>query len=305
MSASSSEAVAQMAGMGETRTSMFGDLFILTKARLSLMVVFTTAVGFCVGSNGPWIAMPLLYAVLGTSLAAASAAALNQWMEADVDRLMERTRERPLPAGRMKKGSALWLGLLLGVLGVAVLWFNSTQLAAGLAFLTILVYLAAYTPLKRRSAWCTMLGAVSGALPPVIGWAATESSDRSMAYVLFGILFFWQIPHFLAIAWMYKHEYEAAGFVMLKRGDESGLFTAYQALVFSLLLALVAFVPAMLGRMSPFYNVGAGLANAMIAGSCVVFLLERSRGAARRLFFASIVYLPVMLLFLVFTRKIL
>jgi protoheme IX farnesyltransferase len=150
-----------------------------------------------------------------------------------------------------------------------------------------------------------MLGAVSGALPPVIGWAAAESSDRSMAYVLFGILFFWQIPHFLAIAWMYKHEYEAAGFVMLKRGDESGLFTAYQALGFSILLALVAFVPAMLGRMSPFYNVGAGLANAMLAGSCVVFLLERSRVAARRLFFASIVYLPVMLLFLVFTRKVL
>ncbi len=271
MSASSSEAVAQMAGMGENRTSMFGDLFILTKARLSLMVVFTTAVGFCVGSNGPWIAMPLLYAVLGTSLAAASAAALNQWMEAEVDRLMERTRERPLPAGRIKKGSALWLGLLLGVLGVAMLWLKSTQLAAGLAFLTILVYLGA--------------------------------SDRSMSYVLFGILFCWQIPHFLAIAWMYKHEYEAAGFVMLKRGDESGLFTAYQALGFSILLALVAFVPAMLGRMSPFYNVGAGLANAMLAGSCVVFLLERSRGAARRLFFASIVYLPVMLLFLVFTRK--
>jgi len=303
MSASSSEAVAQMAGMGENRTSMFGDLFILTKARLSLMVVFTTAVGFCVGSNGPWIAMPLFYAVLGTSLAAASAAALNQWMEADVDRLMERTRERPLPAGRMRKGNALWLGLLLGVLGVGVLWLKSTQLAAGLAFLTILVYLGAYTPLKRRSAWCTLLGAVSGALPPVIGWAAADSSDRNMAYVLFGILFLWQIPHFLAIAWMYKHEYEEAGFVMLKRGDESGLFTAYQALGFSVLLALVAFVPAMLGRMSPFYNVGAGLANAMLAGSCVVFLLERSRGAARRLFFASIVYLPVMLLFLVFTRK--
>jgi protoheme IX farnesyltransferase len=205
----------------------------------------------------------------------------------------------------MKKANALWLGLILGVLGVGLLWLKSTQLAAAFAFLTILVYLAAYTPLKRRSAWCTLLGAVSGALPPVIGWAAAESSDRSMAYVLFGILFCWQLPHFLAIAWMYKHEYEAAGFVRLKRGDESGLFTAYQALGFSILLALVAFVPAMLGRMSPFYNVGAGLANAMLAGSCVVFLLERSRGAARRLFFASIVYLPVMLLFLVFTRKVL
>lgn len=303
MSASSPEAVAQMAGMGETRPSMFGDFFILTKARLSLMVVFTTAVGFCVGSNGPWLTLALLYAVLGTSLAAASAAALNQWIEADVDRLMERTRERPLPAGRIKKGSALWLGIVLGVLGVGLLWLKSTQLAAALALLTIVVYLAAYTPLKRRSAWCTLLGAVSGALPPVIGWAAAESSDRSMAYVLFGILFCWQLPHFLAIAWMYKHEYEEAGFVMLKRDDEAGLFTAYQALAFSILLTSVAFVPTWLAKMSPFYNVGAGLANAMLVGSCVVFLLERSRGAARRLFFASILYLPVMLLFLVFTRK--
>ena len=180
--------------------SVLGDFAVLTKARLSLMVVFTTAIGYIVGAAGRPIGWGLLFAVLGTSLAAASAGALNQWMEADVDRLMERTRNRPLPAGRMRPVQALWVGIALGVLGVGELLLTLPRMAAWLALATIGVYLVLYTPLKRKSAWCTYVGAVSGAIPPVIGWSAAEPTEAWGGWVLFGILFLWQIPHVLAIA---------------------------------------------------------------------------------------------------------
>lgn len=304
MSLSPPEFVAQLeADSDSKRVSLLGDLASLTKARLSLMVVFTTAAGYCLGAKGDWAASGLFFAVFGTSLAAASAAALNQWIEADVDQLMERTRTRPLPAGRMQKGTALVLGIVLGILGVGGLWLTTSFLAAALAFATIIVYLFAYTPLKRRSAWCTMIGAVSGAIPPVIGWAASGSATIWAAAVLFGILFLWQIPHFLAIAWMYKDEYEGAGFVMLKPGDIHGIATAIEALIFAVALAVVSFIPLWLGKVYPVYGIGAGLFNLVFCGSSLVFLLDRSRVVARRLFFTSIVYLPGILLLLAFARR--
>ena len=304
MSLSPPEFVAQLEAESDSkRVSLLGDLASLTKARLSLMVVFTTAAGYCLGANGDWAVSGLFFAVLGTSLAAASAAALNQWLEVDVDLLMERTRTRPLPAGRMQKGTALWLGVVLGILGVGGLWATTSFLAGALAFATIIVYLFAYTPLKRRSAWCTMIGAVSGAIPPVIGWAASGSETIWAAAVLFGILFLWQIPHFLAIAWMYKDEYEGAGFVMLKPGDTTGIATAVESLTFAIALAAVSFVPLWLGKVYSVYGIGAGLFNLIFCGSALVFLLDRSRVVARRLFFTSIVYLPGMLLLLAFARR--
>jgi protoheme IX farnesyltransferase len=279
-----------------------GDLFILTKARLSLMVVFTTAIGYLVGSSGGTVGWGLLSAVIGTTLAAASAGALNQWMEADVDRLMERTRGRPLPAARMKPRVALWIGIFLGVLGVGELWATGPATAAWLAVATIFVYLLLYTPLKRRSAWCTLVGAVSGAIPPVIGWSAASPKDVWGGWVLFGVLFFWQIPHFLAIAWMYREEYRAAGFVMIKSDDEDGFVTALQAFCFALALAVVTFIPGWIGEASTLYRGGAVLLNLFFCGSALVFLLERSRVSARRLFFMSILYLPILLGLLAFTR---
>lgn len=281
--------------------SLFADLVQLTKARLSLMVVFTTAIGYIVGGGG--FSTGLLLAVLGTSLAACSAGALNQWMEVDVDRLMERTSKRPLPAARMTRRTAFWFGTVLGVLGVGILYLSAQPLAAGLALTTILVYLLLYTPLKRKSSSCTLVGAVSGALPPVIGWAAASPAENWGAWVLFGVLFLWQIPHFLAIAWMFKDEYRQAGFVMIKPSDEDGRHTAAQALLFAIALAIVAFVPVWLERVNLFYKIGAAILNLLFCGSSLVFLLERSRVSARRLFFMSIVYLPLALGLIAFARK--
>ena len=284
-------------------TTVLGDFAVLTKARLSLMVVFTTAIGYVVGAAGRPIGWGLLFAVLGTSLAAASAGALNQWMEADVDRLMERTRNRPLPAGRMRPVQALWVGIALGVLGVGELLLTLPRMAAWLALATIGVYLVLYTPLKRKSAWCTYVGAVSGAIPPVIGWSAAEPTEAWGGWVLFGILFLWQIPHFLAIAWMYRDEYRGAGFVMIKSDDEDGFVTALQAFCFALALAAVTLIPAWIGQASTLYRGGAVLLNLLFCGSALVFLLERSRVSARRLFFMSITFLPVLLGLLAFSRR--
>ncbi len=284
-------------------TTVLGDFAVLTKARLSLMVVFTTAIGYVVGAAGRPIGWGLLFAVLGTSLAAASAGALNQWMESDVDRLMERTRNRPLPAGRMRPVQALWVGIALGVLGVGELLLTLPRMAAWLALATIGVYLVLYTPLKRKSAWCTYVGAVSGAIPPVIGWSAAEPTEAWGGWVLFGILFLWQIPHFLAIAWMYRDEYRGAGFVMIKSDDEDGFVTALQAFCFALALAAVTLIPAWIGQASALYRGGAVLLNLLFCGSALVFLLERSRVSARRLFFMSITFLPVLLGLLAFSRR--
>ena len=283
--------------------SFSGDFATLTKARLSLLVVFTTAIGFSVGAQGDFVWRDLLLTLLGTALAAASSSALNQWMESDVDQLMERTKARPLAAGRWSRAFGLWVGLLLGAAGVGLLWLTMPRLASLLAFATIVVYLLFYTPMKRRSAWCVLVGAVAGALPPVIGWSATGSGEVWLAWVLFGILFCWQMPHFLAIAWMYRDEYREAGFVMLKPDDEHGLATAAQALVFALLLAVVTEVPVFVSDASSVYKLGSVLLNVLFCGAAVVFLIERSRVSARRLFFMSIIYLPLVLGLLAFTRR--
>jgi len=279
------------------------DLSTLTKARLSLLVVFTTAIGYTVGRQADSAQFALLFAVLGTALAAASAAALNQWIEADVDGLMERTKGRPLPGGRWSRGNVLALGVGLGVAGVSLLWVTLPILAALLAIATIVVYLLIYTPMKRHSSLCVLVGAVSGALPPVIGWAASGSTESWAAWVPFGILFCWQMPHFLAIAWMYRDEYRSAGFVMLPPNDEDGLFTAAQALFFALLLAGVTFVPIWLGKAGMVYEIGGVFLNVCFSGSALVFLRERSRISARRLFITSIIYLPLMLGLLAFLRS--
>ena len=294
--------VAPLGSDGVVR-SAWSDFGLLTKARLSLMVVFTTGAGFVLGSEGKSLVWSvLLSTVAGTALAAGSAAALNQWMEVEVDSLMERTRIRPLPSGRMTRRQAFYSGLLLGLLGVGWLFFAGPPLAGVLAALTIAIYLLVYTPLKLRSAWCTIPGAVSGALPPVIGWVAAKPGTAWGGWVLFGILFFWQLPHFLAIAWMCREEYQRAGLVMISREDRDGRFTAAQAVFFSLALAVVSLVPAILGRASVGYGVGALVLNLWFFVSAVVFYTRRDRPSARRLFLVSIAFLPAILGILVFFR---
>jgi len=295
-------AVALEMPRAEADQGLVSDLMVLTKARLSFLVVITTFVGFCMAS-GPrldWVV--LLHAVFGTTLAAAAAAVLNQYVEAPVDRLMERTRYRPLPAGRMRPATALMLGLALALGGVAWLWLTTNATSALLAAATILIYIALYTPLKRKTSLCTIVGAVAGAIPPVIGWTAVNPTLEAGAWILFGILFTWQMPHFLAIAWMYRDEYAQAGFVMLRRDDLSGCATAMQSLLYTIALTGITLVPFFLGKNSALYAGGALLLDGLLLACAIQFLIQRNRPAARRLFFASILFLPLILGLMVGTR---
>jgi protoheme IX farnesyltransferase len=282
---------------------LLSDLFTLTKARLSLLVIVTTFVGYCLASSSPMNWIGLFHATLGTALAAAGAGALNQWMEARVDRLMERTRNRPLPAGRIRPGAALFLGVLASVAGCGWLAWTCNTLSAYLAAATVFIYIAFYTPLKRKTSFCTIVGAVSGAIPPMIGWVAARPSLDLGAWVLFGILFTWQMPHFLAIAWMYRDEYAQAGFVMLRRDDISGAATAFESLGFTIALVAVTMIPFWSGMLSDTYLSGTLLLDAGLCGCAVRFLVERSRASARLLFFASIAFLPLLLGLMVTTKE--
>ncbi|MEY2544744.1 MAG: heme o synthase, partial [Verrucomicrobiota bacterium] len=219
-----------------SRSGLIRDLVELVKARLTLLVLLTTAVGFYLGAEGPINFAALLHAVFGTAAAAAGAAALNQWWEHKLDAMMQRTRSRPVPAGRMRPQFAVVLGAALSIFGVVYLALVCNALSAALAAITIIIYIFAYTPLKRISTFNTALGAVPGALPPMIGWAAARGTLNAGAWMLFAILFFWQLPHFFAIAWMYRDDYARAGFQMISSDDQSGERSASQSVFFCMIL---------------------------------------------------------------------
>jgi protoheme IX farnesyltransferase len=280
-----------------------GDVMLLVKARLTLLVVVTTFVGFCMASSGGIDWAQLAHTVVGTALVAAAAAAFNQVLEVKVDRLMERTRHRPVASGRMTKTTAVLLGTIMAVGGFTQLAIATTWVAAYLSAASLLIYIVFYTPMKRHTALCVTIGAVSGAIPPVIGWTAVDGSFGIGAWVLFGILFAWQMPHFLAIAWMYRDEYSQAGFVMLPRKDKAGTWTAIQALLYSVALTACTLVPFFIGKAGYLYLAGAVVFNLLMVACAIYFLMQRTRPAARLMFFASIVYLPGLLFCLmVFTN---
>lgn len=283
-------------------SSWIGDMMALTKARLTFLVLITTFVGFCMGSTGRIDGFLLFRALFGTAFVAAAAAVLNQFIERDVDRLMRRTKDRPLPAGRMQPLTALGLGVLLAVAGMIYLFKRVNVHAALLSLATLSVYVLIYTPMKRRTWFCVTVGAISGGIPPMIGWAAARPSVDAGAWILFGVLFLWQMPHFLAIAWMYRDEYAQAGFVMLPRNDVGGHATALMSLLYTIALAVVTFAPPFIKMTSAYYLIGAVLLNAVMLLCASRFLIQRDRPSARRLFFASIIYLPLILGLLVFTR---
>jgi protoheme IX farnesyltransferase len=275
--------------------SLLGDLSELSKARLSFLVLLTTLVGFLLGWRGPMNYTLLFSTLLGTALSAAGASALNQWLERDLDALMARTSDRPLPARRMHPSDALLFGLLCSGSGVAILAFLANPLTALLAGLTILVYAALYTPLKRFTELNTLVGAIPGALPPLLGWTAATDHMGLGGWVLFLILWFWQMPHFLAIAWLYRDQYAAAGFKMLSTRDPDGWSTAWQALIYSIALLAVSLLPRILGMASPYYFFAALALGAAMIHLAVAFIRNRNDAASRRLFFASIIYLPLLL----------
>ena len=286
-----------------TRVGVVSDFAELIKARLTLLVLLTTAVGFYLGAHGSVNLLALLHAVFGAALAAAGAAALNQWWERRLDALMHRTKSRPIPAGRMLPRSALIAGSLLSIAGVIYLRFTCNLLSASLAATTIVIYIFAYTPLKRISTANTLVGAIPGALPPMIGWAAASGRLDPGAWSLFAILFFWQLPHFFAIAWMYREDYARAGFEMVSKGDDTGARSASQSVLFCMLLLLVSGIPAFLGVVNSIYLGVELILNGLFIIVAMRFLRTQLATDARRLFLTSIAYLPLLLLALVLTKS--
>ena len=286
----------------ELRGKLGADIAELVKARLTLLVLLTTAVGFYVAAKSPIDSRALIHVVLGTAAAAAGAAALNQWWEHKADALMKRTQSRPLPAGRMSTRTGLVLGSLLSIFGVVYLAIACNGLSASLAGLTIIVYIFAYTPLKRISTFNTLVGTIPGALPPMIGWAAARGRIDAGAWTLFVIMVFWQLPHFFAIAWLYRNDYANAGFQMISNDDRTGERSASQSVLFCILLMTFSALPGFVGIASVFYVPIALVLSAAFTIVAMRFLRLRTPAAARTLFFASILYLQILLGALVMTK---
>ncbi|MGI9086665.1 MAG: heme o synthase [Chthoniobacterales bacterium] len=286
----------------DARSHPFEDFAELVKARLTLLVLVTTAVGFYLGAIGPVAPLALLHAFIGTALAATGAAALNQWWERRLDALMNRTKSRPLPAGRMSPARAVIVGGLLSIGGVVYLTVACNALAAWLAALTIVLYVFAYTPLKRISTTNTLIGAIPGAIPPMIGWAAARGELGAGAWSLFIIMFVWQMPHFFALSWMYRADYARAGFRMVSNDDESGGRSASQAVLFCMLLLIVSGFPTYVGLTSAIYLGFALALGGAFTAMAMKFHQERTARSARNLFLSSIIYLPILMAVLVLTK---
>ncbi len=284
------------------RGELAADYLELTKPRITLLVVFTTLVGFVVAAPGALSTLPLLAVLAGTTLVAAGASAVNMVLERDTDALMLRTRNRPLPAGRLRAPDALLFGLVLTALGLGALAWLSGWLPAVVASATWTSYLFAYTPLKRRTSLSTLVGAMPGALPPVIGWAAARQSLDGGAFVLFAILFLWQVPHFLAIAWIYRDDYARAGLPMLPVLDREGRLTGRQAVTHSLALLLVSLTPVAAGFGGRVYLAGAVILGIGLTLCAFRLAIVRTVPSARALFLASVLYLPALLALLLLGR---
>lgn len=280
----------------------FRDYLELTKPRLSLLSVLTALVGY-VAARPPTDRVKLACLVAGTALAAGGVASLNQWMERDTDALMKRTAQRPIPSGKVASGSAFVLGWLMCIAALFLLFAMVNSLAALFTLLTIVAYLGWYTPAKRFTRWSTEIGAVAGAFPPLIGWAAAEGRVTALGWILFAVLYFWQIPHFMAIAWTYRRDYAHVKFPMLSVLDQTGAWVAGWSLVNTVALVGVTVLPALLGLASYYYTGAAAVCGAWFVWRATVFLRAETRDvAARQLFFASLLYLPLVLGTLVIDR---
>jgi len=280
------------------------DYVELTKPRLSLLSVLTALVGYFAARPAHDPARVAFLAV-GASLAAGGVAALNQWIESDTDGRMGRTAHRPIPSGKIAGGSAYVLGWGMCFVALIIIFTQVGKLSALFTLLTIAAYLGCYTPAKKSSRWSTEIGAVAGAFPPLIGWSGAEGSVSSLGWILFAILFFWQIPHFMAIAWTYRKDYTTVNFPMLPVRDESGSKVARWSFLATVALVIVSLLPAFLGLATIGYGLAAAVSGAIFLTYAAGFLRSEMRDAsARRLFLYSLVYLPAVLAALVADRLI-
>lgn len=279
------------------------DYLELSKSRIVMMVLITTAAGFLF-AGGRFDAVLLLHTLIGTALLAAGTNALNQYVERDYDGRMHRTRTRPLPDGRISPLAALLFSSAISVVGTVYLALAVNGLTALLGAFTLTSYIFVYTPLKRLSTLCTIVGALPGAIPPLMGWAAVTGELGVGGWIIFGILFFWQLPHFMAISWMYREDYGRGGFVMLSVLDEEGTAVARQAILYSLALLAVSVIPAFLGMTGIVYLIATVAAGLAMLGKSIRFFFDRSRVNARSLFMTSNLYLlTVMILLVVSVRS--
>ena len=287
-----------------TGTATWRHYLELTKPRLSFMSVITAMVGYLAAVPYTyWDWKRTLLVVLGTALCAGGVAALNMWMESDTDALMKRTADRPIPAGIIAPGSAFVVGWILTLAGLVVLFKFVNGYSAFLGLATVVAYLAIYTPAKRWSRWNTELGAISGALPPLIGWAAAGRSNPLLGWSLFAIMFTWQMPHFFSLAWTYRKDYAAAGMKMVSTTDPDGFRTARRAFIWCVLLVAASALPTLFGYCSWYYFAAAALLGLWILQSAITFLNPAKRETeARRLFLISIAYLPLLLTLLLADR---
>ncbi len=300
--ASSRVVSAQAVSIGVVLRCRLADYMELAKLRITGLVLFVTAVGFSLGSEGGIDLTLLANALIGTALVACGANALNQYLEREYDRLMRRTADRPLPAGRIAPAEALAFGCATAALGALVLALLVNLFAATLALATLALYLFAYTPLKRRVSMNTLVGAVPGAAPPLIGFAAAGNDLAPTAWLLFAIVFFWQMPHFFAIAWMYRDDYRRGGFRMLSVVDPSGGSTARQTVAYSIALFAVSLLPAFITGAGGIYLLGALVLGLLLLGMAMRLAVIRTVASARAMLLTSVAYLPLLLLMLLIDR---
>jgi len=270
------------------------DYVALTKPRITWLILMSTAVGFYFGATNGWTWLGLLHTLIGTGLIASGTAALNQWYEAEADAKMKRTEGRPLPAGLISSGKALWFAVALSIIGFVELGLGANWLTAGLGLFTLASYLFVYTPLKQRTPHSTTVGAVPGAMPPLIGYAAAHGALTWEAWALYAILFVWQFPHFYAIAWMYREDYGNAGIRMLPVLDREGTSTARHIALTSLLLIPVSLVPVFLSMTGKFYLAGAVAMGLFFFYRSAQTLRRLNFASARSVLLASVIYLPVL-----------
>jgi len=279
------------------------DYWTLTKPEVNFLVLVSTLVGFSLAVPGAGKGWLLFHTLMGTLLVASGTGTLNQYLERRTDAFMRRTANRPLPSGRLAPAEAFWFGILLSIAGGAELWVAANPLTSALALATLATYLVLYTPLKRQTPLCTLVGAFPGAMPPLIGWAAVRNGLSSEAWVLYAILFLWQFPHLLAIAWMYREDYARAGLQMLPRNDRDGHAMVRQVLGCTLALLPISLIPAFTGHAGWIYLVGAGILGAGFLYSGARLAASRTNVLAKQLLMASIVYLPLVFALLMLDQR--
>lgn len=275
----------------------------LTKPRITFLIVLTSAAGFVLGAKGATDYLVMFDALLGIALLSSGIATLNQYMERTLDGLMRRTASRPLPSGKLTSAQALTFGVSLTVVALIFLAVFVNVLTAALGVAVVVGYLLCYTPLKTRTTLSTVVGAFPGAMPPLLGWSAASGALTFEAWVLFAIMFLWQFPHFLAIAWMYREDYARAGIVMLPVVEPEGRITGQQIVIWTLLLIPVSLFPYALGTAGKIYFYGALVLGLLFLASSIAAALSASRRNARRLLLASVIYIPLLLGLLVINRK--